>query len=287
MNNFIFKKLIGDMWITLPVNIIGGDENTTTPALMKRFSGMVFDLIRAGLYNLPQSEFLLPNGDIAELSVSMATTVAIKAPIRLCVGFFMLEDEPIFNNGEFEIDTSINNQDQHYGSFKCKFTIKDNIVTDYAWQNAGPPSDPFVIRNLNFISNSNCFPVIFAVEDSDEFNSSYIIDEGNKEPLLNYDIPADWVNPIGSETVTRVKVNFTVSGIGVNDFNIPQGYLANVGSIITLPTHDAVFKNSYMPYGWLIDNIEYALGSSFTVPDHNVTANLLYNDKHYSGIVVL
>lgn len=287
MSSFEFKKKIGENWIILPAAIIGGDTTTTTPAIMKRFSGIIFDLIRAGSYNLPQSEFSLPNGDVAELSISMATTVAIQAPIRLCVGFFMLEDNAAFNNGEFEIDTSINNQDQHYGSFKCKFTIKDNIVTDYAWQNAGPPSDPFVIRNLNFISNSNCFPVIFAVEDSEEFNSSYIIDEGNSETLITYGIPADWANPIGSESATRVKVNFTVSGISANDFNIPPGYLATVGSTITLPTLDAVFKNKFMPYGWLIDNVEYALGSTYTVPAHNVSARLLYDDKRYSGIVVL
>lgn len=284
MSNFIFKKFIGDMWIVIPANIIGGDANTTTPALMKRFSGMVFDALRAGSHILPQCEFALPNGDVASLSIALGSTLPILAPIRLCIGFFMLENEPALNNGEFEIDTSVSNQDQIFGAFHFKISIKDGRVTNYEWQNMGADSVPFIIRSLNYSANSNCFPIIFAVEDSEEFNNSYSIDELNNEILLNNGILAKWVNPIDSEG-TRKRVNFSVSGIGANEFNIPPGYTANVGSTITLPTYESVFKNSYIPYGWLIDNVEYALGSTFTVPDHNVTASLIYNDKRYSGYV--
>lgn len=284
MSNFIFKKFIGDTWIILPIELMGGNASTTTPALMKRFSGMVFDTLRAGSHNLPQSEFSLPNGDVASLSIALGSTLPIQAPIRLCVGFFMLDDNAAFNDGEFEIDTTISNKEQIYGAFNFKITIKNGSVINYAWQNTGADSVPFIIRSLNFVTNSNCFPVIFAVEDSEEFNSSYIIDERNNETLFNYGITAKWANPIESEG-THKRVNFSVSGIGANDFNMPQGYWAVIGSTITLPTYESVFINSYIPYGWLIDDVEYALGSSFTMPGHNVTANLIYNDKRYSGYV--
>lgn len=288
MSKFVFKVNNAGNWVVLPSVLLGCDASgNTTPAIMKRFSGMVFDLVRAGSYNLPQSEFSLPNGDVAELSISMATTVAIPVPIRLCVGFFMLENNAAFNNGEFEIASIIDFHNQIYGAFKFKITVKDSIVMDYAWQNAGPPSNPFVIRSLNFTNYSNCFPVIFAVDDSEEFNNSYNVDGGNNAILLTNGIPADWANPTGSESSTRVKVNFSVSGNGAFEFTMPQSYMADIGSTVTLPTYDTVYNNIYEPFGWSIDNADYALGSSFTVPDHNVTANLLYNDKRYSGIVVL
>lgn len=288
MSKFVFKVNNAGNWVALPSVLLGCDASgNTTPAIMKRFSGMVFDLVRAGSYNLPQSEFSLPNGDVAELSISMATTVAIPVPIRLCVGFFMLENNDAFNNGEFEIGSVINYQDKIYGVFTCNFKVRNNIVTDYTWQSQESVYFPFFIKSLNFISNTNCFPVIFAVEDSEEFNNSYNVDGGNNAILLANGIQADWANPIGSESATRVKVNFTVSGIGAFDFNMPQSYMADIGSTITLPTYDSVYNNIYEPFGWRIDNTDYMLGSSFTVPDRNVTASLLYNDKHYSGIVVL
>lgn len=288
MSKFEIQVNNAGNWVVLPHVILGCDASgNTTPAIMKRFSGMVFDLVRAGSYNLPLSEFSLPNGDVVELSVSMTTTVAIQAPIRLCVGFFMLEDNAAFNNGEFKIGSVINYQDKIYGGFACNFKVRNSIVTDYTWQSQTSLNFPFAIKSLNFISNTNCFPVIFAVDDSEEFNNSYNVDGGNNAILLTNGIPADWANPTGSESSTRVKVNFSVSGNGAFDFNMPQSYMADIGSTVTLPTYDSVYNNIYEPFGWSIDNADYALGSSFTVPDHNVTANLLYNDKHYSGIVVL
>lgn len=363
MSTFKIEKKLNDVWIALPNIGVESDTTGTMISLMKKFSGMVFDTVSAGSHNLPTSEIALPNGDTVLLGCNIATTMAISAPLRLCFGFIMLDNVQIFSDGDYQILTTIDYDGQSYATFKCTFTIINNVVANYSWQNAGLPSEPMVVRMLNCNMHSDCFPVLFAVEESDAFNDSFELDEVNNEIPITYGLNAKWMKPIGYVAVNKAKINFfvvgngvgkfnmpnyylatigstitlptyaslykdnykplkwringveyplgekitvpdeeelniellytlerveitfSVSGIGANEFNIPQGYTANVGSTITLPTYESVFKNSYIPYGWLIDNVEYALGSSFTVPDHNVTANLIYNDKRYSGYV--
>lgn len=247
---------------------------------MKRFSGMVFDTLRAGSYNLPMHEYQLPNGNTAALNLAMATTDSLQQSMRLCFGLFSLEELPLTNDGEFEVHTLIQQEERTYGEFKCEFNIIDGIVTNYTWTNVGDPSVPFVIRSINFTSNSKCFPIVFAIEDSDEFNKSFVIDESNCEILQAYGIPAKWVR--SSEYVT---IKFCVDENGNNEFNMPINKTVFRNSNLTLPTFDSLFYKNYAPISWRIENIDYPLGGTYTVPTHDVMAELIYDSKNYSGYI--
>lgn len=289
MSTFILKTKIGDNWITLPSSIVGGDSAGVYVSMMEKFSGLVFNKIPAGMYNMPSILANLPFGGQASMDFTMATTLSIVPPLRLCVGFVMLEhNNQVFNNGEFQINTTIEHAGQKYGEFEFTFTLENGKVRNYVWSNSDSTTNPLKLRAMNCSSEMNCVPVIFAIEDSEEFNNSYIIDAEHNNFLQSNGIPAQWVLPVNHTIdITKVKIEFYVNQKDAHEFNIPSGVAFKKGTSITLPSYETVYNNSLQPFGWRIENADYPLGSVYTVPDHNITAELLYMNNKISGMVIL
>lgn len=273
-STFVMEKKVGTEWIALPAEIVGGDANGTYVSIMKRFSGMVFDTLRPGLYRMHSREFQLPNGDIATFGMTLLNSKDFLMPTRLCIGMIMLGDETILNDGEYKTNTIIYTDNISISTFESHFTIINGKISNYKFISNSECLD---MQNLHLESNSKCLPAIFAIEDSEEFKKSFIEDNKYKNFLLNNSIPAKWVIPID------MKIKFTVNKEGTIEFKMPNEFIANVGSEITLPDFASLYIN-LPPLGWQIDNTTYPLGSKFIVPAHYVTAELIYEDKKYSGI---
>lgn len=287
MSTFIIKKKISENnWITIPY---GNDETGVNMLLMKMFHGMVLDIIPAGLYTLPNSGFLLSVNDYVDFGITFATNEFIPEKTRICIGFLVFDqDDKFYTDAEYQIFSSITNGDKNIAAFNFGFSIQDNIVTNYTWQNAGVPSFPFVVRTIHNEGYSKCVPVIFAADDSIEFSKSYMVD-ATKEFLLNSNgIPASWMVPINNTSNNAIlKVRYVVDQEVFAEFNMPRGSIMKVGENVNLPTYETVFNNSLQPFGWRIENVVYPLGSTYTIPDHNVTAELLYINNKTSGMVIL
>lgn len=284
MNSFIMQKKIGEVWVKLPAQIIGGDASGTYPSIMDRFYGMVFNNARRGSYNLPPFTFYMPDIGDMTYSTTFTTQAEILSPIKLCVGYMRLENAPYFNEGEFQVQTSIGIDEQIIGTYTSAFTIENNMTTNFTWNNADGETNLLVIRSLNLAGDGKCFPVIFAIQDTDEFNNNYVVETAFDEIMVTYGLPAKWVKPINFENITKRKIEFTVNKEAVGEFNMPQKIAADSGSIITLPGYDELFYKNFIPLKWRINNQDYALGSKFTMPAVNVTAELIYDSKCYSGI---
>lgn len=279
MNTFIMKRKIGDNWYTLPAQLIGGDETGITAKIMDRFTGIVFDVMRAGTFDLPPMNVLLPNGDEMQFSIAWINRMNIVSPLKACVGFMILEDLPIFNEGEFIINTVITNEEQELGAYECSFSIENNLITNFTWRNSNDMSNSLIIRNLEFNSNSKCFPLIFAFNDSEEFTDNYMIDEVNNQILYDYGIDfANWVKPND-----YVEIQFAIDE---DEFNKPNKLIALKGNKVTLPDYNSLFCKNYIPLKWRIENVEYPLGGAYTLPQHDVTAELIYEVKNYSGVII-
>lgn len=284
MNSFIMQKKIGEVWVKLPAQIIGGDASGTYPSIMDRFYGMVFNNVRRGSYNLPSFTFYIPDIGDMTYSTTFTTQAEILSPMKLCVGFMRLENTALFSDGEYQVQTSIDIDGQIIGTYTSAFTIENNMTTNFTWNNADGETNLLVIRSLNLAGDGKCFPVIFAIQDTDEFNNNYVVETAFDEIMVTYGLPAKWVKPINFENITKRKIEFTVNKEAVGEFNMPQKIAADSGSIITLPGYDELFYKNFIPLKWRINNQDYALGSKFTMPAVNVTAELIYDSKCYSGI---
>lgn len=285
MNSFIMQKKIGDMWVKLPESFIGGDESGTTPRIMRRFSGMVFDLLRAGSCNLPKSECLLPNGDNVTFDLYLYTNNEIRNT-RLCLGFIMLEDISIFGDGNYQIESIIDNGEKTFAAFTCAFTINEGKIINYEWTNGTDFSLPLGIKKMNSTNNTRSFPVIFGIGFSDEFDKSFIIDETNINIPRYYGLPAQWVKPIEYDGINPVAINFTVEKESKNEFKLPEDIRQYAGKSVILPSYDNVFCKNYKPLKWKIEDIEYSLGESYIVSDRNATAELIYEVRNCTGVTI-
>lgn len=283
MNALILKKHIGENWIKVPAQIFGADDTGVNATIMDRFTGLVLDRMRAGSNVLPTTKIVLPNYGESEFSISWASTMSITSPIKICIGFIMIDNHQIFNDGEYRIDSIIAYDNIMIAAYECLFSIENNLITNFTWRNSGDASNPLIIRDLQFNSNSKCFPVIFAFNDSEEFTNKYSIDEEMNNLLYDYGIYyANWVKPFHGE----VNIDFVIDEMHQDEFVKPNNLIGNNGNKVTLPDYKMIFCKNFIPLKWRIENVEYPLGGTYTLPTHDVTAELIYEAKSYCGVII-
>lgn len=288
MNTFIMKKKVGELWTTIPSSIIGMDNSGNGVNLLKRFFGIMNNPMRAGRYILPNNMISLPNTITMKYGIEWVTTVAITSPQIACIGFIQLEaDNPFFKDGDYIVTSTIDSYGQILGDFEFSFTIENGLIANYQWKNNDNPQIPMVIRSLEYVGNSRLLPVVFAVENSEEeiaacCNKDYV----NFEVLRNYDLPGVWVKPIECSGAEGINIEFYVDEAGKGEFIMPENTIKYSGTPIVLPSYDSLYCKNFIPKGWTMDDKSIPLGATITVPDKNVTFELVYEAKKFSGYVL-